>query len=140
MRISTDPSCQNYASTVTPFYYAASNGHLNTVKYLAVEKQCDPTSRDTFNTALHIAAEKGRVEVMKFLISQLNCDANSPGYCDGLPLHFATHGGCLPLVKYLVEELRCSPNALDNFDFTPIMRAVHSSLPCVQYFVKNNKL
>ena len=76
------------------------------------------------------------MEVMKFLISELNCNANSPGYCGRLPLHFAAHGGCLPLVKYLVEELKCNPQALDNFDLTPIMGAVHSSLPCVQYFVK----
>ena len=118
-------------------FYAAWKGHLNVVKYLAIEKQCDPTSRDTMNnTPLHAAAQKAHAHIVKFLISELNCDANTPGYCGRLPLHYAAYSGCLPLVKYFVEELRCDPQALDNFDCTPLMAAAYSNLPCMQYFVK----
>ena len=113
------------------------NGHLNIVKYLAVKKQCDPTSRNTFsNTSLHAVAKKGHVEVTKFLISELNCVMQT--LLDSVVdcLFTLLLPGMLTLVKYLVKKLKCNPQALDNFDYTPIMGAVYSSLPCVQYFVE----
>ena len=41
----------------SPLHCAAKKGHMDTVKFLAVEKHCDPMSADIYgNTALHIAA------------------------------------------------------------------------------------
>ena len=42
-----------------PSYLASRNGHLNIVKYLTVERNCDPAVRDHENgTPLHFTAGK----------------------------------------------------------------------------------
>ena len=51
---------------------------MNIVKFLTVEKQCDPMGRDlNLSTPLHWAAQNGHVEVVKFLTVEMNCDPTS---------------------------------------------------------------
>ena len=65
---------------VTPIYLASMNGHLDAVKYLALEKYGDPMCRTSDNmTPLHIAALNGHMEVIRFLMDELNCDPSVQG-------------------------------------------------------------
>ena len=52
--------------------YAASNGHLEIVKYLKEECGCDPKVED--NQPMKKAASYGHLEVVKYLIEECECD------------------------------------------------------------------
>ena len=78
------------------------NGHLETVKYLTVDKNCDPAVRDDGNvTPLHVAALNGHYDVVRFLMSELNCDPNIPGWKDinGTLLHCAAQESHLHMLN-----------------------------------------
>ena len=82
------------------------SGSLTVIKYLTLEKKCDPTFKKKLdsNTAIHIASFSGHLEVVKFFISELKCDPNIPGQCGYTPLQLATVASHWPIVKYLIEE------------------------------------
>ena len=103
--------------TITlPLHEASRNGHLDTVKYLTMEKQCGPSvsRNNNDNTPIHIASLEGHLEVVRFFISELNCDPNIPGEYRKTPLHLATNQGHSHITKYLVEEQNCNPLCLDE--------------------------
>ena len=66
-------------------------GHMNIVKFLTVEKHCDPLSRDThfYFSALHCAAIYGHFEIVKFFIEELKCPPDIPGIFNITPLQMA---------------------------------------------------
>ena len=54
---------------------SAMMGHVDIVKFLTVEKQCDPMCRDSDqNTPLHITALCGHIDIVKFLTVEMHCD------------------------------------------------------------------
>ena len=64
----------------TPLHRAVVDGRIEVVKFLTVEKHCEPTSRDENNhTALHLAVAKGHLDLVQFFTSDLNCDPNIQG-------------------------------------------------------------
>ena len=58
---------------------AAMEGNMDTVKFLIVEKHCDPMCRDPLyqRTQLHVAALHGQIEVVKFFTLEMHCDPTS---------------------------------------------------------------
>jgi len=108
----------------TPLYHAASNGHLDIVKFLTLEKHCNPTSRTSSGTTLiHRAAQYGHLEILKFFITDLKCSPTIPGQYGHTPLHYATDTGRLHIMKYLIHEQGCDPSCLDGRKQTPLHRA-----------------
>ena len=57
---------------ITPLCLASMNGHLNIVKYLTLDKHCDPAVRDDENVApLHVAALNGHYDVVRYFMMLL---------------------------------------------------------------------
>ena len=81
---------------------AALGGHIDIVKFLTLEMNCDPTSRNAYNnTALHLAVVNGHLDIVQFFISDQKCDPNIPGGpCGGTSLHYAAECGRLHIIKY----------------------------------------
>jgi ankyrin repeat protein len=75
--------------------WAASDGHLDVVKYL-VSKGANVHVRD--DEALLYAAGNGHLQVVKYLVEDHGADVHA--HYD-LTLHWATENGHLEVVKYL---------------------------------------
>ena len=58
-----------------PLHYAAINGQLDMVKYLVVEKLCNPMETNNYNEMpLHLACSNGHLNIVQYLISELDCN------------------------------------------------------------------
>ena len=79
------PSCL-HDLRFTPLHRAAMEGHMNIVKFLTVERHCDPMCRDIHgDTALHYAVIRGQIETVKFLTEKLKCPPDIPGQWNMTP-------------------------------------------------------
>ena len=89
---------------LTPLHFAASNGHMNIVKYIAEHlEDKNPSTNDGW-TPLHSAAYDGHLEIFKCIAEHL--DDKNPATNDGwTPLHSAAQEGHLEVVKYIAEHL-----------------------------------
>ena len=57
-----------------PLHHAAGKGHIDIVKFLSVEENCDSMSRTIHNdTPLHLAVLEGHMQVLSFFIDKLKC-------------------------------------------------------------------
>ena len=80
-------------------------GHTDIVKFLTVEKHCDPLSQDIFhNTTLHHAVISGYLEIVKFLIEELKCPQDVLGLDDLTPLEIATNENHPEIAQYLQQH------------------------------------
>ena len=60
---------------IIPLHLAALNGHLDTVCFLAEQKNSKPDFMDhQGTTSLHRAAHEGHLEIAKFLVNERKCD------------------------------------------------------------------
>ena len=106
----------------------AQNGHIEVVKFLTLEMNCDPTCTNADNvSALHLAVVNGHLDIVTFLVSDQYCDPNIPVQYGRTPLHYAAEFGHLHIVKYLVDKQGCirdsGPNPPDHIE--PLIRALH---------------
>ena len=54
----------------TPLHYAASNNHLEVVRYFINEQHCDPITRNNDgDTPFHIACNYGNAHIVQYLLS-----------------------------------------------------------------------
>ena len=105
---------------MTPLHCAANSGHFDIVKFLTLEKHCNPTFRNSDGaTPIHGAAQQGHFDILKFFITDQNCSPNIPGQYGRTPLHYAAANGHLHIVKYLIDEQGCDPSCLDRDKVTP---------------------
>ena len=96
-------------------YLHARKGQLDAVKFLTLDKGCDPYCKNMYgNTPLHNAALYGHLTVVTFFIEELNCDPNIPGLNGMTPLHAATQEGHVDIMKYLIDSAKCDPSQVDN--------------------------
>ena len=78
---------------------------MDIVKFLTVEKHCDPMSQDILgNTVLHHAVLGGHLEIVKFLIEELKCPPDISGSCNKTPIHMAIHKNHLEIARYLQKH------------------------------------
>ena len=78
--------------------------HLDTVKFLTVEKQCDSMLRNTkCNTALHCAVMGGHLQTVKFFIEELKCSPDIRGQQNMTPVQLAAYNDHREIAQYLLK-------------------------------------
>ena len=142
-----NPNTSFDGRNMTPLHLASQYGHLDIVRYLVVERNCD-TERENANslTPLHLAAREGRLDVVKCLIGEADCNPMPRGFnirhkhLDNTPLHMACDEGKLDVVKYLIEDAEVETAFRDSGGTTPLHCAVFSGrLPLVKLLVEEYK-
>ena len=84
---------------------AAQRGHLEVVKFLTVEKYCDPMSQnDDGNTALHYAVHGGHLEIIKFFTEKLYCPPDIAGQHNLTPFQMARDLHHSDIAEYLQKH------------------------------------
>ena len=96
-----NPSCLDDLKS-TPLHHAVARGHIDTVKFLTVEKHCDPLSQ--YMTALHCAVMTGHLEIVKFLIEELKCPPDILGPFSMTPLQMAENMNQPDIAQYLQKH------------------------------------
>lgn len=85
------------------FHCAASENHLDCVRFFLDQGFNVNSGNKQGYTALHFAAIKGHQELISFLISE-GADYNLSTNDGSLPLHFAASSGNVECVKSLIES------------------------------------
>ena len=122
----------------TPLHYAASNGHIDTVKYLVKGKHCSVKSIDKRGWyPLHYASHKRHVEVVRYLCEQEECNPMCTTNTQLTPLHIASSIGQTEVLKFLIENQKCDPMCLDENQGTPLhYAAINGCIDTVKYLVE----
>jgi len=123
----------------TSLYYAAMRGHMDIVKFLTVEKHCDPmcTGIDQ-NTPLHLAARGSHIDVVKFLTLEIHCNPTSINAFNATALHLAVgkRRRHLNIVQLFISDryLGCDSSIPGQYGGTPLHYAAkHDYLHIVKY-------
>ena len=122
-----DPdSCRDGEDKDTPLHCASYDGHLDIVRYLVEERNCNAQCRgNNGDIPLHRAAVGGRLDTVQYLISERGCDPMSRGWCGRTPHHCACEYGGFDLVKYLIEDVKVDSSCRDVIHVTPLHVAAH---------------
>ena len=142
-------NCYKDSHGFTPLRYAASNNHLEVVRYFVIEQHCNPMTRDkNGDTILHIACNNSHVHIVQYLLSTgkvnpmaKNKNGETPMYkvdnTNRLPLlHAAAHHGWMDTVIDLIAKYKCDTNCKDSDGHTPLHYAARNNhLEVVRYFI-----
>ena len=111
--------------------------HIDVVKYLINECNCDIMTRDkNGNTILHIAASEGLFDVIKYLINTHHCNLMTTNYRGETVLHYAVRRIHVDVVKYLINECNCDTMVTDKDGWTSLHHAAWLGAPeVVEYFL-----
>ena len=121
-----------------PMHCAALLGHLEAIKFLITDLNCDPNSTDYKNrTCVHLSAQGGHLHVVKYFIEQLHCDPSCLTVNRSTPLHSATLKGQQNVVQYLILEQHCDPMCTSKDNDTPLhIAARYGHLEIVKFLVE----
>ena len=133
----------------TPLHYAASNNHLEVVRYLIIEQHCDPMTRDDDgDTPLHYACRHSHIDIVRYLLSTgkvnplaRNKDGKPPMFIIDyrrLPmLHLAAHQGWTDIFIYLLNKYMCDTAIYrDAHGHTPLYYAIcKKHMEIVRYII-----
>ena len=117
------------------------SGNLDLVKYLILDKDCDPNSKnDRSQVPLHNAACGGHLDVAKFLLEYCKVYSACKDIYGWTPLHCACQGGHLNLTKYLIEQQGCNPDCKNLDNQTPLHSAcLMGHLHIAKYLIEQYK-
>ena len=136
-----DPdSCRDEQYNNTPLHWASEYGHLDIVKYLVEERNCDVMYRNkNGDIPLHSAAIGGCVNTVQYLISERGCDPICRGWDGRTPLHWACAHGKLDVVNYFIEDVGVYSSYRDDVnDATPLhIAALCGQLSVVKLLVED---
>ena len=123
-----------------PLHYAASNGHIDVVKYFLEKQVCTPMAENSFGeTPLHFACSNGHLEIAKYLIKNKSCSPLRGDARGSTPLHYASQNGHLEIVDYLISEENCKSSCENDKLETPLHSACQNGhLEIIQYLIENN--
>ena len=109
--------------------------HVDIVRYLVNECNCDPMTSDEFgDTVLHTAAGYGSLDLMKYFISHCHCNPMTTNWSGETVLHCAVKH--IDVVKYLINECNCDPMTTDSSNLTVLhYAAVKGSTDVIKYLI-----
>ena len=121
-----------------PLHYAASNGHLEVVKYFIVQLHCDPMHKNKYGrTPLHYACRFDHLNIAQYLIREEHCNPSCESNDGYTPLHYACINGHLKIAQYLIREEHCNPSCEDNDGDTRLHEACSNGhLNIAQYLIR----
>jgi len=94
----------------TILHAACRKGHLDTVKELTRDFNCDPSCCDeNGDTPLHLASAHGHLQVVKFLTDNMQCSPLCRNYNNTAPLHAAAFHGHVDVLLFFIGDKGCSP-------------------------------
>ena len=97
---------EQYRDTIGRTVLHRAVKHIDVVKYLINECNCDIMTTDKYgNTILHVAASKGSLDVMKYLINTHNFDITVTDKYGVSFLHYVASKGLLDVLKYIVINI-----------------------------------
>ena len=133
MNISGHIMDEQYRNTNGRTVLHCSFKHIDVVKYLIIECNCDIRIPDKDgNTILHDAAIRGLLDVMKYLINNHHSNLMTTNNKGQTILHRAV--GHMHVVKYLIIECRVNVMITDKDGQTPLHWAVEH-LDLVKYLI-----
>ena len=101
-------------------HFAASEGHLEIVKYLMDRRYSDKDAKDNNGwTSLHFSIKHGFLEIVKYLIERCKVDKEAKDNDGRTALHFAARFGNLEVVKYLIQDCGADISVTCNEGETP---------------------
>ena len=111
--------------------------HIDVVKYLINECNCDIMTRDKDgDTILHVAARKGSLDVMKYLINTHHYNLMTANNIGRTVLHYAVKHIHVDVVKYLINECNCDMKVTDKDGWTPLHVATWlGTSEVIEYFL-----
>ena len=118
----------------TVLHLASVNNHIDVVKYLINECNCDIMTPDKDgNTILHYAASKGSLDFLKSINTHHYniMSANNKGRT---VLHYAVKH--IDVVKYLINECNCDVMVTDKDGWTPLHLAFEH-IDVVKYLIND---
>ena len=105
----------------TPLHYAASNNHLEVVRYFINEQHCDSMTRnDDGDTPLHIACRNGYITIIQYLISEAHCCPSCENNDGDTPLHITCNYAQVQIVQYLLSIRKVNSLAENKYGVTPV--------------------
>ena len=134
---------QTTTSGMTPIMAAASQGHIETVKFLA-DKGASLEKKDKNDqTIIHLAAQNNQDEVITAILDLESTPkdfmVNENDQLDNTPLHLACSAGHLESVKVLIQAGAESDNKNED-EKTPFhMAAERGHVDVVEYILNNDK-
>ena len=124
----------------TILHRACEKNHLEVVKFLITDINCDFEAEDAYsNKPLHIAcACSSSAALVRYLIQKVGCDKNARGFENCTILHRACEKNNLEVVKFLITEIKCDLEAEDENSNRPlhIACACPDSVELVSYLIK----
>ena len=115
-----DTNCKD-DSGCTPLHYAASNNHLEVVKYFINEQHCDPMTRDiNGETPLNYACYNDHLKIAQYLTSEAHCNPSCENNNGDTPLHIACDCRHIKIVQHLLSTGKANPLAKNNNDKIPM--------------------
>ena len=110
-------------------HFAADQGHVEIVKFLATLVD-NPNPQDTLGyTPIYHAASEGHLEIVKYLAPLSQIDINASSYTEKMtPIHTAALSGHSEVVKFLCSFTKTNPFFLDYNGKSPLDYAIESRL------------
>ena len=121
----------------TVFHLAVKYLHIDVIKYLIHECNCDIMTLDKYgNTILHAAARGGSLDVLKYLINTHHYNLMTTNNKGQTVLHCAVKH--IDVVKYLINEPGCNCDIMvtDKYGWTPLHYATRlGTAEVIEYFL-----
>ena len=112
--------------------------HIDIVKYLITECNCDPMATDKDGkTVLHYAVE--HINNVKYLITECNCDPMVTDTDGKTVLHYAVEQNSLNVVEYLVLTGKCDPILAANKYGNTVLLFASGLLHIVKNLIDNHQ-
>ena len=123
-------------------HYAAQNGHLDTLKFLATLSKDLISGNKHQRTPIHFGAQSGSVEIMKYF-HDMGCDLKIPDEKGYTPIQYAMKYDKLEVIKYFISLIgdvnQAMPNNNTRLDGAMLIHyaVADGSLKCVELLLAN---